>query len=94
MKRIKETVAIAKVVSVTKKPLTLKRGAKWPVYAIKAKMYRPPGKYSNDLFRVKVCEPMDLVKNASALMEHGIFTFDSYRKLEVGKRLGIIISSS
>jgi hypothetical protein len=56
-------------------------------------MYRPPGKYSKRLFRVKVCEPIDLSKNAPAIMEHGIFTFDSYRKLKVGKLLGIIISS-
>jgi len=91
---MKERAAIAEVVSVTKKPLTLERsGAEWPVYAIKAKMYRPPGKYSKHLFRVKVCEPIDLSKNAPAIMEHGIFTFDSYRKLKVGKLLGIIILS-
>jgi hypothetical protein len=83
------------VVSVTKKYVTLeRRGIEGPVYAVKAKMYRPPSKYSNDLFRVRVYEPMDLAKNAPAVMEHGFFTFDSYRKLEVGKLLGIIISSA
>jgi hypothetical protein len=65
LRRMKETAAIAEVVSVAKKPLTLERsGAEGHVYAVKAKMYRPPRKYSNDLFRVKVCEPIDLAKNA------------------------------
>jgi len=56
LRHMKERAAIAEVVSVAKKPLTLERsGAEGHVYAVKAKMYRPPSKYSNDLFRVKVC---------------------------------------
>jgi len=51
---LKETAAIVEVVSVTKKPLTVERSdAEWPVFAIKAKMYRASGKYSKHLFRVK-----------------------------------------
>jgi hypothetical protein len=41
---------------------------------------------------VLACEPIDLAKNVPAAMEHGIFTFDSHRKLKVGKLHGIIIS--
>jgi hypothetical protein len=47
---------------------------------------------SNDLFRVKICKPIGLAKRAPSIMNHGRFTFDSYRELKVGKVVEISIS--
>jgi len=55
-------------------------------------MYLPANKYSNDFFRVKISKPIDLADRVPSVMEHGIFTFDSYRELKVGKLLEIRIS--
>jgi hypothetical protein len=39
------------------------------------------------LFRVKISKPIDLADRVPSVMDHGIFTFDSYRELKVGKLL-------
>src|SRR4051794_15201279 len=81
LRRMEEIAAIAQVIGVMKKPLTSKKYRfEGCIYLIKTKIYLPPNKYSNELFRVSVCEPIDLVKNPPAVMEHGIFTFDSCQK--------------
>jgi hypothetical protein len=93
LRRMEEIAAIAQVIGTIKKPPTSRKNRfEGPVYLIKAKIYLPPNKYLNDLFRVSVCEPIDLAKGPPAVMEHGIFTFDSCQKLKVGKLLGIIVS--
>ena len=55
-------------------------------------MYLPANKYSNDPFRVKISKPIDLADRVPSVMDHGIFTFDSYREQKVGKLLEIRIS--
>ena len=92
MRRMEET-GVAEVVSVTKKPPALKNnGAAEPIYAIQAKMYLPLKKYSNDVFRVRISKPIDLANRVPSAMDHGIFTFDSYDELKVGKLLEVRIS--
>jgi hypothetical protein len=92
LRRMEET-GVAEVVSVTKKPPALKNnGAEQPLYAIQAKMYLPASKYSNGLFRVKISKPVDLAGRVPSAMDHGIFKFDSYWELKVGKLLEIHIS--
>ena len=88
-----EETGIAEVLIVTKKPITLdQHGAEDPVYAIEAKMYLPPNKYFNEAFRVKISKPVDLADRVPSVMDRGIFTFDSYWELKVGKLLEIRIS--
>jgi hypothetical protein len=87
-----EETGVAEVVSVTKKPPALKNNEdEEPVYAIQAKMYLPANKYSNGLFRVKISKPIDLADRIPPVMDHGLFTFDSYWELKVGKLLEICI---
>jgi len=90
-----DETGVAEVVSVTKKPPALKNnGAEQPLYAIQAKMYLPANKYSNGVFRVKISKPKDLVDRVASVMDHGLFTFDSYWELKVGNLLEVSISPS
>jgi hypothetical protein len=88
-----EETGVAEVVSVTKKAPALKNSwAEQPLYAIQAKIHLPVNKYSNGVFRIKISKPIDLAERVPSAMDNGIFKFDSYWELKVGKLLEIHIS--
>jgi hypothetical protein len=88
-----DETGVAEVVSVTKKSPGFKNNwAEQPLYAIQAKMYLPANKYSNGVFRVKISKPKDLADRVPSAMDHGLFKFDSYWELKVGKLLEVHIS--
>ena len=90
---MEESIGIAEVVSVKRLPLMGEiNDFEEHIYAIQAKIYLPAGRYSNNLFRVKISKPIGLAKRAPSIMKQGRFTFDTYRELKVGKLLEISIS--
>lgn len=93
--QMEEGSGIAEVTGVTKHPVVeVAEGVEVGGYTIRAKMYVPAVKYSNDFYLVKIMEPKGLdylQPERGWQMERGEFAFDSVKELQVGDRLKISI---
>jgi hypothetical protein len=85
----------AEVTKVTKHPVVeVAEGVQVGGFTVYAKMYFPAHKYSADIYRVKILEPVALQylqHEQGSLMEHGEFQFDSVEEVSVGTKLKISI---
>jgi len=93
---VKESTGIATVTKVLKQPVVrLAAGLEVSGFAVRAKMYAPAHKYSDDLFYVKVTNPVALGSRQpeqGTLMAYGEFEFDTAKEVKIGDRLEIAIS--
>ena len=93
--QMEEGSGMAEVTGVTKHPVVeVAEGVEVGSYTVRAKMYVPAVKYSNDFYLVKIMEPKGLdylQPERGWQMERGEFAFDSVKELQVGDRLKISI---
>jgi hypothetical protein len=90
-----ESPILAEVTKVTKHPVVeVAEGIQVGGFTVHAKMYVPAHKFSKDLYRVKILEPVALQylqHEQGSWMEHGEFQFDSVDEVSVGTQLKISI---
>ena len=88
---MKESTGIATVTKVLKQPVVrLAAGLEVSGFAVRAKMYAPTHKYSDDLFYVKVTNPVALgsrLPEQGTLMAYGEFELDTAKEVKIGDRL-------
>jgi hypothetical protein len=93
---MKESTGIATVTKVLKHPVVrLAGGLEVRGFTVRAKMYAPADKYSDDLFYVKVTSPRALGSRQpeqGTLMAYGEFELDAAKEVKIGDRLKISIS--
>ena len=93
---MKESTGIATVTKVLKQPvIRLAAGLEVSGFTVRAKMYAPAHRYSDDLFYVKVTNPVALASRQpeqGTLMAYGEFELDAAKEVKIGDRLEISIS--
>jgi hypothetical protein len=93
---MEEGTGIAEVIRVTKHPIVeIAEGVEVGGYTVRARMYAPAQRYSQEVFRVKISKPpafSTIQHEHGSHMEHGEFSFDSGEELKVGDKLEILIS--
>jgi hypothetical protein len=92
---MEEGTGIATVTKVLKQPvIRLAAGLEVSGFTVRAKMYAPAHRYSDDLFYVKVTNPVALASRQpeqGTLMAYGEFELDAAKEVKIGDRLEISI---